>query len=54
MYGFMFKPDPEIALFRYSVSLMNSNDSVQITIIYGMIIPKSIILRLEIRNCPLV
>lgn len=46
MYGCVFKPEPEIVLFGYSVSLMDQNVSVQITIMYGMIIAKSIILRL--------
>jgi len=46
MYGFVLNPDPEIALFGYSLSLSDHSVSVQSTIIYGMIIAKSIILRL--------
>lgn len=42
MYGFEFKPDPEIALFGYSAFMSDHNVSVQSTIIYGMIITKSI------------
>ncbi len=46
MYGWVFTPDSEIALFGYSISLLDHNVSVQSTIIYGMIIAKSVILRL--------
>ncbi len=46
MHGCVFTPDPEIALFGYSISLLDHNVSVQSTIIYGMIIAKSVILKL--------
>lgn len=46
IYDCVFKPDPEITLFGYSISLLNPSLSVQNTIMYGMIIAKKLILRL--------
>lgn len=46
IYGCVFKPDPEIALFGFSSSLQNHSLSLQRTIMYGMIIAKRVILNL--------
>lgn len=44
-YGFTLTPEPEIAIFGYSRSLLDHNVYIS-TIIYGMIIAKSVILKL--------
>lgn len=46
MYGCVFEPDPEMALFGYSSFLSDQSPSVQCTIIYGMVIAKKMILNL--------
>ena len=46
MYGSEFRPDPNIALFGYSLSLRKQGHSVQSTFMYGVIIAKRCILRL--------
>lgn len=35
MYSCVFDPDPEIALFGFSLSLLNHSVSVQSTVVYG-------------------
>lgn len=46
IYNCEFKPDPNIALFGYSRSLLTQSFSVQNTFMYGVIIAKRLILRL--------
>ena len=45
-YNSEFRPDPNIGLFGYSLSLRNQGHSVQNTFMYGVIIAKRLILRL--------
>ena len=46
MYNCLFEPDPMIALFGVSPSLLKHKVSVQSTIMYGMVIAKKMILKL--------
>ena len=46
MYNCVFKPEPEVALFGYSLSLLPQSIPVQHTIMYGMLIAKRLILML--------
>ncbi len=46
MYGCVFEPDPETALFGFSLSLLNRSVSMQRTVKYGMIIARKVILKL--------
>lgn len=46
MYSCVFEPDPMIALFGVSPSLLKHRVLVQSTIMYGMVIAKKMILKL--------
>ncbi len=46
MYGCVFEPDPETALFGFSLSLLHHSVSMQRTVKYGMIIARKVILKL--------
>lgn len=46
VYDTEFKPDPSIALFGYSLLLLDQSLSVENTLMYGMVIAKRLILRL--------
>lgn len=46
MYSCIFEPDPMIALFGVSPSLLNHRVSMQSTIMYGMVVAKKMILKL--------
>lgn len=46
MYNCVFKPDPQVALFGYSMFLLPQSMRVQHTIMYGMVIAKRLILML--------
>ena len=46
MYSCVFEPDPMIALFGVSPSLLKHRVSMQSTIMYGMVVAKKMILKL--------